>query len=280
MSTTRISVLDHGYVELIDVWGRLEITEMPGDEAIVAAARMSTGKGFVGWGERCKYCLLAKEEMLRHRAYNVDGKSMLDRCEKGEAHEWEPGDEKLLRFLYANQHSTPFEAAGATFEVMAPIFVFREWHRHRTQSYSEASSRYAPLPDVNFIPTVERVQMGGGHLTKQAGAIAGASECDETLIQSLLDEERALHVQLEDFYQRKLRAGFPKELARTHLPVSRYSRMRASANLRNWLQFLTLRQAPNAQLEIRVYADAVHDLLMRHFERTLALFDEKKAKDK
>jgi thymidylate synthase (FAD) len=70
------------------------------------------------------------------------------------------------------------------------------------------------------------------------------------------------------------RLGFPKELARTHLTVSRYSRMRASTDLRNWLRFLTLRTAPNAQEEIRTYAVAVEKLVKEAFPRTYELFVE------
>lgn len=77
----------------------------------------------------------------------------------------------------------------------------------------------------------------------------------------------------ERFYQSSLAAGVPKELARIHLPVGRYSRMRASANLRNWLAFLTLRMDEKAQWEIRQYANTVHGILAKLFPRTLALFD-------
>src|ERR1041385_5991189 len=103
----KITVLDHGYIQLIETWGS--------DERIVEAARISTNKGFLGWGTT-------------------------------EA----PGDEKLLRYLYEHKHATPFEMAGMIVEVQAPIFVFREWHRHRTQSYNELSARYTLLPDTNY----------------------------------------------------------------------------------------------------------------------------------
>lgn len=263
---TRVACLDHGYVQLVDLWGRLDITDMPGDEAIVAAARMSTGKGFECWRDHAPGCPLEGD-----RKVDATGCATCVSI---------PKDEKLLRYLYTNQHSTPFEAAGATFEIMAPIFVFREWHRHRTQSFNEASSRYAPLPDVNYVPTIERLMANANSASgnKQAGTVKGAES---------LTEEGALHFQsfitrhynaAQIIYEEALRSGVPKELARVHLPVGRYSKMRASANLRNWLQFLTLRQAPAAQFEIRVYADAVHDLLQRHFGRTIALFDEKRTK--
>lgn len=227
-----MKVLDYGFVMLVESWGS--------DERIIESARMSTQKGFEGWGPR----------------------------EDGSA-----GDEKLLRYLYEHKHSTPFEMAGATFEIQAPIFVFREWHRHRTQSYSEMSARYSPLPDVNYIPTVERLMMNAGGLNKQAGTVKGAAQLTLESAESFRRQLETTYDLAEIHYQDALNAGVPKELARIHLPVGRYSRMRASATLRNWLWFLTLRMDAAAQFEIRVYAHAVHDMLAEKFPRTLALFD-------
>ena len=82
--------------------------------------------------------------------------------------------------------------------------------------------------------------------------------------------------QAEEAYQDYLQAGVPKELARCFIPVARYSRMRASANLRNWLGFLTLRLAPNAQYEIREFAQAVSEIIELQFPRTWDLFINRK----
>lgn len=250
-----IKVLDHGYVRFIESWGS--------DERIIEAARMSTQKGFEGWGPRCE-CTPLTSALV-----DLDGKSC-ERCGK----QIKPGDEKLLRFLWENSHYTPFEMGGAVFEIQAPIFVFREWHRHRTQSYNEMSARYAPLPDVNYLPTRERVLEGAQKTSnKQAQGLAGV-QLNTVDVMCLLSEEAELLGKIEVLYQRKLKAGFPKELARTHLNVSRYSRMRASANLRNWLEFLSLRLDPAAQWEIRQYAKAVQSFLEEKFPRTMALFEE------
>jgi thymidylate synthase (FAD) len=99
------------------------------------------------------------------------------------------GDEKLLAFLWDNKHATPFEMAGAIIEVQAPIFVFREWHRHRTQSYNEMSARYTPLPDVNYIPTVERLLMNS-KTNKQAGTVRGAAEMTQQNAEIYLQQLR------------------------------------------------------------------------------------------
>jgi thymidylate synthase (FAD) len=251
----RIKLLDHGYIELVESWGS--------DERIVEAARMSTAKGFQGWGGPCPNCS------------GVDGDTR--GCSICHDTRTTVGDEKLLAYLWQNKHATPFEMAGLIVEVQAPIFVFREWHRHRTQSYNELSARYTPLPDVNYVPTVERLMINAGGTNKQAGTIKGAEELDEIGAEQFRCFLNSSYEEAERGYQEALRMGVPKELARVHLPVGRYSRMRASANLRNWLAFLTLRMSPNAQWEIRQYANAVGELIAQAFPRTWTLFAERAA---
>ena len=222
-NAARIAVLDHGYVDCVEYWGS--------EERIIEAARMSTGKGFMGWET----------------------------------------DQKLLTYLYTHNHSTPFEMAGMIIEVKAPIFVFREWHRHRTQSYNEMSARYIPLPDENYIPSIERLMMQGGanKQAQSAGTTLTVGDASRFRIGLV-----AAYEQTQKLYAEAVAAGVPKELARLPVPVARYSRMRASANLRNWLAFLTLRMSPNAQWEIQQYALAVGTLIASRFPRTWALFQE------
>ncbi len=217
-----IDVLDHGYVKLVTAYG--------GDESIIEAARMSTGKGFLGWEK----------------------------------------DAGLLKFLYKNKHMTPFEMCGMIIEVKAPIFVFREWHRHRTQSYNEMSARYIPLPNENYLPTIARIIAGSlKTVNKQASGSKEISDADAKQFRGLLEDD---YRQVQELYEYSLKLGVPKELARLCLPVGRYSAMRASANLRNWLAFLTLRMDLNAQWEIRQYANAVGELIADQFPRTWDLF--------
>ncbi len=257
---TRIAVLDHGYAKLVNSWGS--------DAEIVEAARMSTGKGFLGWGGPCDKC--------DGSGYYQGPRLGDEPCPKCRGEGKTTGDEKLLRYLYENKHATPFEMAGLTVEIEAPILVFRQWHRHRTQSYNEMSARYTPLPDKNYMPSVERL-MVNSKKNKQAGTVKGAKELTE---ESATEFRAALvrsYVHAEELYQAALKSGVPKELARVHLPVARYSRMRASANLRNWLAFMTLRLDPHAQYEIRVYAEAVAEFIADRFPRTWLLFQQGKA---
>jgi thymidylate synthase (FAD) len=274
-----ISVLDHGYVELVETWGS--------DERIIEAARMSTGKGFVSWYPylQCRLCgevALDYDFRLAHEqnlyvgiCSHPNAKPSPDGTHPNIGrHDWEKhpkGDAGLLRFLWENKHHTPFEMAGATFEIQAPIFVFREWHRHRTQSFNELSARYTPLPDVNYVPTAERLLVNS-KTNKQAGTAKGAAELNADTANVMQYAIKEQYEQAQFLYDELLKGGAPKELARIILPVGRYSRMRASANLRNWLAFLTLRMDSAAQFEIRAYAEAVHKMLSEKFPRTLDLF--------
>jgi thymidylate synthase (FAD) len=262
-----ITVLDHGYVKFVEAWGS--------DERIIEAARMSTSKGFLGWScWKCTACGAELEERQRHTSQAGSLCRNEDVFSDGEFNRI-PRDEKLLRFLHENRHATPFEMTGMTIEVQAPIFVFREWHRHRTQSYNEMSARYAPLPDVNYVPTVERLMINS-KTNKQAGTVAGSDELTVESAGWFQKQLAEIYERDERVYQSALSFGVPKELARIHLPVGRYSRMMASTDLRNWLAFLTLRMAPNAQWEIRQFANAVGDLISRSFPRTWELFAESK----
>lgn len=217
--TTR--VLDHGYVKYI--------AHMGSDEAIIEAARMSTGKGFEGWEK----------------------------------------DARLLEFLWSNQHATPFEMCELAIEVQAPIMVFREWHRHRTQSYNEFSARYAQMPDLHYLPELERIQRQNT-ANKQGSAEPVTPEFASAILEQLkIQQAKVYHT-----YDGWVKSGIAKEVARLNTPVSRYSKMRAKTDLRNWLAFLQLRMAPNAQWEIRQYANAVAAIVADLFPRTWALFEE------
>lgn len=256
MSSNQVKVLDHGSVRLVESYGS--------DEAIIEAARMSTSKGFQGWTQECSCC---HGDQYCEYAGGVAGP-----CSTCKGTGEVEGDTKLLRYLYTNRHMTPFEMAGAIFEIQAPIFVFREWHRHRTQSYNELSARYTPIPNVNYVPTKERLLQNADGTNKQAGTTKDSEKlCDESAT-DYLEELNQIYATLEASYQSALKRGVPKEVARIILPVGRYSRMRASANLRNWLQFLSLRQDTSAQWEIRQYANVVADLLTEKFPRTMELY--------
>jgi thymidylate synthase (FAD) len=165
-------------------------------------------------------------------------------------------DAKLIGYLWRNHHTTPFEAVTFTFEIKAPIFVFRQWHRHRTWSYNELSARYRPLPEEFYLPKPDYVGVQSTDNKQGRHAGGDVAERQEEII--ALKEACAASFRV---YNRLLTAGWPRELARSVLPVSTYSHMFATVDLLNLLKFLTLRCDGHAQYEIRVYADAMRELV-------------------
>ena len=261
-------VLDYGYLKLKRTWGS--------DEEIIETARMSTDKGFLGWDPGlCPTCQGMKYIPLDKKHYN--GEMCHDCGGRGTI----PGDAKLLRYLYEHKHSTPFEFAGLTIECQAPIMVYREWRRHRTQGFSEMSARYVQMPNLHYVPSVRRIiesskksgnrQASGGGVLHVPG-IASMTEIShaEEIRTYIREEQQAVYKS----YEAMLSYGVSKEIARLNTPVSRYSRMRATGNLRNWLAFLTLRMDPAAQFEIRQYAWCVANVIERAFPRTWELHFE------
>ena len=174
------------------------------------------------------------------------------------AGEDEGSDAKLIRYLWKNKHTTPFESVTFTFEVKAPIFVFRQWHRHRTQSYNELSARYRELPEEFYLPRPEDVGVQSKS-SKQARDIVEIDQATASQRVLEIDMARETMEQSFDQYRAMLASGWPKELARSVLPLATYSHMFVTLNLLNLLKFFTLRCDEHAQRETRVYADAMRE---------------------
>jgi thymidylate synthase (FAD) len=164
----------------------------------------------------------------------------------------EASDCRLINYLVKNNHTSPMEAVKFTFEVKAPIFVFRQWHRHRTWSYNEVSARYTELPEEFYVPDPELLgtQAAGN---KQCRDLKGKTDNPGLLTMAMAVQCQAAF----ETYRFLLTNGVPRELARSVLPVSTYSRMFATVDLNNLMKFLKLRLHSHAQYEIRVYAEAM-----------------------
>lgn len=168
-------------------------------------------------------------------------------------------DQKLIRYLWRNKHTSPFEAVTLTFEVKAPIFVLRQWHRHRTWSYNELSARYRELPEEFYLPDVALI----GTQSKSSKQARDISELDPEDLEHMKSTIWAAEEQNKAAfrtYRDLLGLGWPRELARSVLPVATYSHMFATVNLLNLFRFMTLRSHPHAQYEIKVYSDAMTQL--------------------
>jgi len=202
---TRIDVLDHGFVRLVDYLG--------GDDRIVQAARVSYGEG---------------TKSLRE-------------------------DRALIDYLLRHAHTSPFEQVVLTFHVKMPIFVARQWLRHRTARLNELSGRYSVMADEFYLPEADQVRYQST-LRKQGRS-------DEEVPETLRSEVRAALArgQAESYaaYETLLAEGVARELARVNLPLSLYTEMYWQIDLHNLFHFLRLRIDAHAQYEIRVYAEAL-----------------------
>ncbi len=178
-------------------------------------------------------------------------------------------DKGLIKYLLMNGHNTPFESTCITFEVKAPIFVFRQWHRHRTQSYNELSARYRELPEEFYIPELEQITTQSTD-NKQMRTDEQHPEAEEIAL-NIVGANRASF----QAYKKLIRQGAPRELARTVLPVGIYSHMFATANLHNWFHFCKERSHEHAQYEIRVYSDAIIEMLEEIAPIATQVFREK-----
>jgi thymidylate synthase (FAD) len=170
--------------------------------------------------------------------------------------------EGLINFLYRERHMSPFEHGSFTFFIDTPLFVAREFMRHRTFSYNETSGRYKEMEGRFYLPPFERPLGQKG----KVGAYtfeAGTSEQYALMMQSQL---RVFNVAWEE-YKRQLDFGIAKEVARNVLPLSLYTQFYATANPRNIMQFLILRNDSNALFEIRDVAVAIEEA----FAKTMPL---------
>jgi thymidylate synthase (FAD) len=171
-------------------------------------------------------------------------------------------DKKLIKFLAKSGHTSPFEHCGASFYIKLPFFVARQWHRHRTQSYNEVSGRYSSEVYSDFyLPTIDRLMTEQSQDDRQG---IGKIE-DSDLAQQCQNLMKISNTNALAYYKSLVSSGVSKELARTVLPVSTYTEMYASANLWNWIKFIKLRSQQDAQYEIRVYSNAIKDVLFEHF---------------
>lgn len=217
----KIDVLDHGFVRLVD--------NMGDDLSIVRNARVS---------------------------YDAEWRAGED----------SGSDNRLINYLYKNGHNTPFEAVTFTFDVKAPIFVFRQWHRHRTQSFNELSARYRELPEEFYVPEPWLI----GRQNSDNKQMRDIMTQDEYLALPDVDREsiRSAWFYMQKAnkasftaYKQMVADGIPRELARSVLPVATYSHMFATMNLHNLFRFLAERLHSHAQYEIRVYAEAILELI-------------------
>ncbi len=181
--------------------------------------------------------------------------------------EMDESDEGLIRFLMRDRHGTPFEHNAFRFHVRCPIFVAREWFRHRVGSFNEFSMRYARATDDFYVPEPEDVRSQVG----KPGAYS-FEPVDPELAETTREELRAVYETAYETYQRLVEQGVARELARSVLPVGAYTEFFWTVNARSLMNFVSLRAAESAQREIRRYADAVEAFFQQQMPVTYDAF--------
>lgn len=189
-------------------------------------------------------------------------------------------DKKLLEYLWKNKHTSPFEMCKITFDIKMPIFVARQYIRHRMQNLNEVSARYTELPNEFYIPKSWRQQDPKNKQGSVAGEkwdpfVANVGSCfvgDVTL-------SEVFRMQCQDayaMYKKMLDLGVAREMARMILPLNIYTQFYATWDLKNLLHFVTLREDAHAQAEIQDYGRAIKSMLVELFPWTMEAFDKYK----
>src|SRR5690349_16428596 len=210
-----VKIHEHGLVALLDVMPRFAPVGKTADFAIVQAARVSYGDGTKQVNE----------------------------------------DRGLIRYLSRHRHTTPFEMVEFKFHHVMPIFVARQWIRHRTANVNEYSARYSIVKDRFYHPSPDNVRQQSAS-NRQGGETPTDSATAAEFLE-YLDRVEQDYQQ----YQRFIEKGVAREIARIALPASVYTEWYWKIDLHNLFHFLSLRMDPHAQQEIRDYANAMYALI-------------------
>ncbi|AFG38837.1 FAD-dependent thymidylate synthase [Spirochaeta africana] len=179
-------------------------------------------------------------------------------------------DAGLIRYLLRNEHTSPFEQVVFTFHAKMPVFVARQWVRHRTARLNEISGRYSVMKDEFYLPDPDKISLQSED-NKQ-----GRSEdaVDTGVATEVLGQLKAGQQQAYAAYQSLIESGLARELARINLPLSMYTEWYWQIDLHNLFHFLRLRLDPHAQYEIRAYAEVMLEIARAVCPVATAAFEE------
>ncbi len=209
-------VLDHGFIRLVDSMpSPTDAESLSMDSAIAQAARTSYGKGTKSVSE----------------------------------------DKALINYLMKHRHTSPFEMVELKFHCRMPIFVARQWIRHRTASVNEYSARYSEVPDIFYKP--EDAAILGQSKNNKQGSEGNILDKDKEYFGSKIS---TISSESYEAYQESLNKGISRETARMLLPVNYYTEWYWKIDLHNLFRFISLRADHHAQMEIRVYAEKILEI--------------------
>ncbi|MBH05344.1 MAG: thymidylate synthase (FAD) [Phycisphaeraceae bacterium] len=224
----QVKIHEHGMMALVDVMPRLVPVDSTADSAIVQAARVSYGAGTKKINE----------------------------------------DRGLIRYLLRHRHSTPFEMVEFKFHIAMPIFIARQWIRHRTANVNEYSARYSIVPDAFYHPSAKNIRAQS--MSNRQGGDESIDPATAQQFLEYLDRCESQYIQYTDLLDK----GVSRELARIGLPVNIYTQWYWKCDLHNILHFLSLRMDSHAQQEIRDYAGAMFAIIKKIVPITAEAFED------
>lgn len=180
-------------------------------------------------------------------------------------------DQGLISYLMRNNHTSPFEQVNFTFHIKMPIFIARQWIRHRTARVNEISGRYSVMADEYYVPNREDINLQSEDNKQGRGDNVDLKTQDEVL--RIINED---HQTISDNYHKLLDLGIAREIARIDLPLSQYTQWYWQMDLHNLYHFLALRLDNHAQLEIRKYAEVILDIVRKVCPKATKAFEEYK----
>lgn len=170
----------------------------------------------------------------------------------------EEADRRLIERLWRDRHTSPFEMVALTFRIRLPIFVMRQHVRHRTASLNEWSMRYTECPDLFFLPPLDDLR-AQSESNKQM-SVGSLNKKDSARALKIIDETNR---RCYECYKELLSLGLAREQARVTLPLSAYTQIIWSIDMRNLLRYIALRSAPDAQPEIQEFARAIGSIVRK-----------------
>ena len=182
-------------------------------------------------------------------------------------------DEGLIRYLMRHRHSTPFEMCEVKFHVKLPVFVARQWIRHRTANVNEYSARYSILDREFYIPEREHLAAQSSLNSQGRGSVLEGKEADRVL-DTLKTDSATSYEHYEQMLSQEGQAGLARELARMNLPMNIYTQWYWKIDLHNLFRFISLRADMHAQYEIRAYANLISDIVRQWVPIAWKAFDE------
>ncbi len=178
-------------------------------------------------------------------------------------------DRTLLRYLLRHYHTTPFENCELKWHMSMPIFIARQFIRHRTANVNEESGRYSVMKEKFYVPTIENMRKQSNK-NKQGGN----EPMDAVTAQELIDSETEHDRRCYELYQKRIAAGMARELARDVLPLNLYTSWYWKNDMWNTMNFLRLRMDSHAQYEIRELAGAMYQIIQPLFPDCMEAFDD------